>query len=53
MRGARVESGSPGFIPRMTGKEYLCFCGNSISVPPASISEMRGPTRANATGVRS
>ena len=53
MRGARVESGSPGFIPRITGKEYLRFCGNSIRVPPASIRKIRGPTRANATGLRS
>ncbi len=48
-----MESGSPGFIPRMTGNEYLCFCGNSMSVPPASIRKIRGPTRAKATGVRS
>src|SRR5258708_31502589 len=53
MRGARVESGSPGFIPRITGKEYLCLGDNSIRVPPASIRNMRGPTRAKATGVRS
>src|SRR6266849_4846694 len=39
----------------MTGNEYffLPAGGSSISVPPASVSEIRGPIRANATGVRS
>ena len=44
MRGRRVESGSPGFIPRITGNEYLCFCGNSMSVP-AGIDQRKSAGR--------
>src|SRR6266851_8596913 len=49
----RAQRGSPAFIPRSTGNEYVCVDVSSISAPLASISEIRGPTRANATAVRS
>ena len=50
-----METGSPAFMPAITANEYLRFPpeASSISVPPASISEMCEPIRANATGVRS
>ena len=46
-----MEGGSPAFIPKITGNEYLFLpMGNSIGVPTASIKKIFEPMRANATG---